>query len=564
MTARPEIYINKIYLNNESEIIINKSDIVIFVGPNNVGKSQALKDIYDLCDREQPSIVIKGIELQILKDGLEDYLAKISNIGNNRGHRVYSGLGYSLQDNIIHYQYDINKMGSLRNVFVAYLNTINRLGICMPADSTTPNDIKTHPIQYVASNTYYRKWISEKFKMAFGESLIPHTHFGSIVPLCIGEPVKLNDEYEDEQCRQEKYAEILNGYKQVQDQGDGIKSFVGILLYLMLDNYSCFLIDEPESFLHPPQARMMGQIIGETLSEEKQCFISTHSEELVKGLLDKNSERVKIVRITRIKDNNFFSIIDNSDFEAVWKDPLLKHSNIMSALFHPRVVLCESDSDCKMYSAVEEFLANQAGKYSETLYLHCGGKHRMAKIVAALRSIGVDIKLIPDIDVLNDSNIFQSIIEAFGGVWQDFYKDYEMIVNNLHSIKEKINRSEAKARITTVLDSSRTENLSNNELKQIRDIIKPISKWENIKKSGKSALPPGDAMAAYTRLDSKLKELGIFIVPVGELEGFVREIGNHGPEWVNKVLETYPNFDANVYEIIKKFVSEVMQLSCNE
>ena len=34
-------YISKLFLNNGKEIDINKNDIVIFVGPNNAGKSQA-------------------------------------------------------------------------------------------------------------------------------------------------------------------------------------------------------------------------------------------------------------------------------------------------------------------------------------------------------------------------------------------------------------------------------------------------------------------------------------------------------------------------------------------
>ena len=41
-------YISKVAFNNGQSIDINKNDIVIFVGPNNVGKSQALKDIYAL------------------------------------------------------------------------------------------------------------------------------------------------------------------------------------------------------------------------------------------------------------------------------------------------------------------------------------------------------------------------------------------------------------------------------------------------------------------------------------------------------------------------------------
>ena len=74
----------------------------------------------------------------------------------------------------------------------------------------------------------------------------------------------------------------------------------GILLYLMLDYYSIFLIDEPESFLHPPQANIMGRIIGETLSDNQQAFISTHSEEIIKGLLEVCPESEKFPCIDKI------------------------------------------------------------------------------------------------------------------------------------------------------------------------------------------------------------------------------------------------------------------------
>lgn len=102
--------------------------------------------------------------------------------------------------------------------------------------------------------------MSDNFKKAFGIEVTSNTQYGATIPLCIGEPVKLNQQYDDEQQRLEEYTTILDNYKQVQNQGDGIKSFTGILLYFMLDYYRTYLIDELESFLYPPQARIMGQI----------------------------------------------------------------------------------------------------------------------------------------------------------------------------------------------------------------------------------------------------------------------------------------------------------------
>lgn len=46
----------------------------------------------------------------------------------------------------------------------------------------------------------------------------------------------------------------------------------------------------------------------------------------------------------------------------------------------------------------------------------------------------------------------------------------------------------------------------------------------------------------------------IFLVPVGELERFIPEVGGHGPSWSSDVIEQYPNMDDRVYDSITAFV----------
>lgn len=547
-------YISKLFLNNGKEVFINESDIVIFVGPNNAGKSQSLKDIYQLCKDKVTTTVVKDIDIVKHSTNIFDLLNEISVVNDEGGYKNYAGLGYSFASFVLN-SYEQNKYyGNVRSVFVAYLDTLNRLTISNPARLIARKEVKGHPIHYAAFDKTYRVWLAENFKKAFGKELIPHILNGANIPLCIGETIKFEKEFVDEQERQEEYAEILDTYNQVQNQGDGIKSFTGILLYLMLDYYCTFLIDEPESFLHPPQANIMGRIIGQTLKENQQAFISTHSEEIIKGLLDVCPERVKIIRITREEDENKFSVLENANFYEIWSDPLLKYSNIMQSLFHKDVILCESDSDCKFYSIIENHIKQSQGKFSETLYIHCGGKHRMAKIVSALRAINVNVKLITDIDVMNDETVFKGIVEAFDVQWIKIQRDYNIVVSNLHSQKEKIERNDAKTSINRVLDSSDSQFLNPREIKDIRASICTISKWDPVKKSGIAALPAGDATNSFKELNQTLKMAGIYIVPVGELECFVKEIGGHGPEWINAVLEKYPDLEDSVYDEVKKFV----------
>ena len=560
VTEKAGGYISRLEFNNGESLEVKQDDIVVFVSPNNAGKSQSLKDIYTLSSKRIPTVIVSDIEITKSEESLLPLLQSLSS-GNDQGsYTNYSVLGHGI-DYIKGFSDSLflkdSYYGKFRDLFVANLDTAARLEICTPPNSINRNASKQHPIHYAAFDSKYRKWLSDNFKKAFGIEVTPNTQYGATIPLCIGEPVKLSQQYEDEQQRLEAYAAILDTCKQVQNQGDGIKSFTGILLYLMLDYYRTYLIDEPESFLHPPQARIMGQIIGRTLTNDQQAFISTHSEEIIKGLLEACPQRIKIVRITRNEDTNAFSTLNNENIDKVWSDPLLKYSNIMSSLFHKVVVLCESDSDCKMYSIVENFIKQTEGKYSKTLFIHCGGKHRMAKISTSMRALNIDIRLISDIDVLNDETIFKNIVEAYGIDWASLQSDYNIIVSNLHSPKEKINRNDAKTTINRVLDGSEDRELSNREIKSIRAAISTISKWDSLKSSGISAIPPGNAAVAFGKLEQILRKNGIYIVPVGELEGFVKEVGGHGPDWVNKVLEKYPDLSAEVYAQVKQFISEM-------
>lgn len=552
-------HISRIILGERTNVPIQKNDIVVFVGPNNVGKSQALRDIYHLCDQKTNPIVVKDLWVSKSSCPLSHTLGQLAD-GENLGNRTrYNVLdqNYSVYDSSDRDYMNNQYHGAFYSVFVANLDTSARLTICLPPSSIPRDGKKSHPIHYAAFDGDKRKWLSNNFKKAFGVDLIPNTQFGATVPLCMGEPVHLHGEYADEQERQEAYAEILSKYKKVHDQGDGIKSFVGILLYLMMDHFCTYLIDEPESFLHPPQAHIMGQIIGQTLSGNQQAFISTHSEDIIKGLMTVCPERLKIIRITREGDTNNFSILENQSFCDIWSDPLLKYSNIMSSLFHKSVVLCESDSDCKMYAAIENHIKASVGKLSEALFIHCGGKHRMSKIIAALRSLNIPVILIPDIDVINDESVFMGIIQAFGLSWDDLQKEYKIIASNLHSPKEKIERAEARTALLSIIDSKTEKVLSGAEITAIKSAVKVSSKWDNLKAVGISALPAGDATAAFNKLDRVLRGVGIYLVPVGELECFVKEIGGHGPEWVNKVFEEYPDMNDEIYTGIRNFVAQI-------
>ena len=552
-------YISSIVFNNGEKVNIKGNDIVVLVGPNNAGKSQSLKDVYNCAYNKNSGTVISEVSIYKYNNSIVPVLDKVAtkSVSGNKTSYYYQEKMHISDASKADNEFQSNPfLGAYRYLFVAMLNTQERLAGCFPPALIMRNALKKHPIQYAAFEPSYRKWLSSCFKRAFGKDLIPNTQYGSGITLSIGEPVKFTEDFEDEQSRQEKYADILSGYKQVHEQGDGVVSFTSLLLYLMMDNYCTYLIDEPELFLHPPQAYIMGQIIGETLSDSQQAFISTHSEEMIKGLIEKQPERIKIIRITREVDVNYFSILDNEDLKGIWNDSLLKHSNIMNSLFHKNVVICESDSDCNFYSIISRNLKQNEGKFSETFFIHCGGKHRMAKIVKALLSLNIDVKTIVDIDVLNDEKVLSGIIDSCNGKWEEIEKDYRILSSNITEVpRRKV--SELKKMLNDKVDEVSGEFISNADIKELIKLLKPVSKWDNIKKGGEAALPSGDAFSAYNRIRDYLSSLGVYIVSVGELEGFVKDVGGHGPEWVNAVLEKHSNLEDAVYDEVKSFVKKI-------
>ncbi len=556
--VKPGIYISSIEFNDNNSISnIKHNDIVVFVGSNNVGKSQTLKDIYNVLGQKEP-IVIKDITAVKSNKSFELLVKKV---GTENGADVYTVMGNNVFTNNIDWwlSTDCNNNESLRNLFVCDLNTETRLSICRSAPKINRNDPKVNPIQYVAFDPSIRKRLSNYFHEAFNKYIVPDVQYGNSFPLILLDSlIDLSARsFSDETERAEFYASELNKHPQIQDQGDGVKSFVGILLYLMLDFYRVYLIDEPEAFLHPPQAKVMGQMIGRLSNNEKQIFISTHSEHLIQGLIEAAPERVKIVHISRENNINHISILNKDDIQKVWTDPILKYSNVLEGLFYRNVVLCESDSDCRFYSIINDAIQREQQKYSETLFTYSGGKQRLSIIVRALLSLGVDIRVITDFDVLNNREIFKRICNACKIPWNIIESPYNIFYDGVQS--QSKSSMKTKMQVISFMErlSKRNEKdsfFSDSELGMIKDELKMKSYWNILKTGGVYTLPAGEVRSAFDEINDIAQKHNLFIVPVGELECFIKQVGDHGPKWVNKVLEAYPDLSMPEYDGVKNFV----------
>ena len=73
-----KVHISEISFNDGTVLHLNKNDLVIFVGPNNVGKSQALNDIYSKCISDIKTVVVQDIKIKKEKGSLLPLIKRAS------------------------------------------------------------------------------------------------------------------------------------------------------------------------------------------------------------------------------------------------------------------------------------------------------------------------------------------------------------------------------------------------------------------------------------------------------------------------------------------------------
>ena len=386
--------------------------------------------------------------------------------------------------------------------------------------------------------------------------MVLNRHAGSSLPIHVGEAPPATH---GAGAPPREYLEALSALPRLDQQGDGMKSFLGLMLYILTSVYPIVLVDEPEAFLHPPQARLLGRMLGDEKSRETQVFLATHDSDVLRGLLDSSAEDVTIVRLVREGDVNRTAQLDPEKVKDLWKDPLLRYSNILDGLFHEAVVLCEGDADCRFYASVLD--AAEAGegvvKTPDLLFTHCGGKARMPTVVKALRAVSVPVRVVADFDVLREKQPLKRIVESLGGDWSRIEGDWQVVKSALDSQTRAPSTGYVKEELVKVLNGVETSTLHKEDAERIRQLVKPDSGWDRTKRAGKSAVPPGDAMARLGTLTEALRAIGLFVVEVGELEGFVPEVGGHGPAWVNEVHERGLHSDESASAAAWEFVRAI-------
>jgi energy-coupling factor transporter ATP-binding protein EcfA2 len=506
--------------------------VTVVVGPNNVGKSTLLTQVREILTsgqltREQFPHVVTEISSPWVAGTEDDLAAWIYATSTVRptpsGDQAHRPNVQVFPVHALRAQMGFPTPGALTPWFVAYQTA----GTRMSAGEAAPRfqqsgDPPSNPLQVLHVDADKLETLADIAKRLFGFDLFLD-RTGNQFSLRMGEPTVppyTVDSYNAE------YDAAVSALPLVQDQGDGIRSAIGLLLPLITMPLPLVLLDEPEAFLHPPQARIIGSEIGNQAKlNGMQIIVATHDRSILQGVLESDAP-VSVLHLSRDGNTAIAAALDSSAVAELLEDPALQYTNALEGLFHPAVIVAENERDARFYNAaIEHVLSTRTSKpvAHNLMFLGSNGKTNMARIVDGLRRLGIRVVSCPDLDVLNDEGVLRRLVGAHGGDWTEIADDYKRATNLLRDTPDAPYTADVEGVINELFRGTTETRLT----KLMSDAIKaaatvPRSRWSEVKKFGREALRAD--LSATNRLLDKLDELGIVAVHVGELENFVTTI----------------------------------------
>jgi hypothetical protein len=481
--------------------------ITIFVGPNNSGKSQLLREIHSFCvSGTSPALVLDRLTFSTTDNAtaladLEGF-RRPSNPGEalHNPQNVFVRInGGDAQIHIPHYISGRTNPNANLNFFSQYhltrftvnLDAQARTGLLHAqgyGDLTKPSTAITKLYRDNTKREAWRATVHDALGLYPAITSLTEgklsVHFGATPP-------KGERTHEDEIIRWVQSARSIEGVS------DGVKAFTGILLQVYGGNPQVIIVDEPEAFLHPAIARRLGKELATAArAENKYIFAATHSADFLMGAIQSGAV-VNIVRLTYSNGVATARLLPNVQLKQLMTDPMLRSVGVLSGLFFEHVIVTEGDTDRAFYQEVNERLLSAGDQRAipHPLFLNAGGNASMHAIIVPLRQLGIPTASIVDIDVVKNGN---------------------------HSWTRQIEACRLPEPQRPSLDSLRQTTLDALVAAAPAGTVKPR---DYFKRHGGVGLLAEPHVATADSLFETLDQYGLFVVRIGEVEAWLKHLG---------------------------------------
>lgn len=578
--------LSKVEVNNGVQIPLG--NLTVIIGPNNAGKSRALKDIASITTQRSgaPTVVVQKVEwsnppsfqelrstyrLERYQDGHNNWMFRALAPELTQERQFSADYWSTEQQSTPYLQQESLFAQHLGFALVAFITTEHRLQLVKDATSCAHDGEEANLLQALYNaGTHTESVIAQLVQRTFGKQIKLDNTVSQRLCLRVGNDFSsIPPDPRDARIP-------MRQYEKLDDQGDGIRSFVGIATALLATNRSVFLIDEPEAFLHPPQAFRIGAFLAEQASDQRQIILATHSADVLRGILSR-TDNVTILRIDRRDQVNSFSILDSERLRELISDPLLSSARVLDGLFYAGVVVVEADSDARFYQMASSSRKNDIDLH----FVNADNKQTVPRIIKLYRNMGVRCAGIVDFDVLRDPAEFTSQLEALNiepatmnslrGIRDTIDKAakefpleerIENVRQQIRNISDLAGRLAADGEMTTQDTAIQQERQLNQIGHRAREIQAAAKEWSVLKEKGVAALPPA-LKDSFEQLWQVCAQSGLFINPCGELESMLVQQGIHYTTdkraWIARALSLLPRLVVNDGEYPWRFIKSIQE-----
>jgi predicted ATPase len=541
------VRLESLSIGGNEPLKIDPYGVTAIVGSNNSGKSTLLRQLRDVLSagpqalQNDPVKLATDVRLNVAgstADLFEWFTENAHFIAPNPGRYGRGTFQYgphSVDVDRIERQWENLKsaggLGDLAALFSFSADGDNRFQYAQRASARgAGTDPPSEPLHHLQDDRILLQRLSDLSQRVFNQPLTLDDS-GSSVELRMGHSSATVPRL-DESRRE--YARALAQLPTLENQGDGVRAFFSLFIPLIAATYSIVIVDEPEAFLHPPQAFAAGKALGEIAkASQVQVVLATHDKDFLAGVLA-SSAPLQIARLQRNGTDVLVRDVAASALQELWKERLLRYSNVLSGLFHRLVVICEAEQDCNFYqAALEDYLESRLDSdpvllsASDVLFVPTNGKAAMAQVAKIVHAAGVPTVIVPDLDVLDDKAIISRMVRTLGGEWGDYDSDFLTATRPIkrRNIAPKVEtlKTDLNDYLDTILSDDVEAVLEAEHKDKINRIMRAAeSDWAVVKVAGISVFT-GEQLQAANRILDGLATLGIVPVEIGSLESFAPE-----------------------------------------
>jgi ABC-type cobalamin/Fe3+-siderophores transport system ATPase subunit len=322
-------------------------------------------------------------------------------------------------------------------------------------------------------------------------------------------------------------------FSAIENEGDGYRSYVGICVSLLLATRPVSLIDEPELCLHPPQAYHIGKFIGRYAKEDHVTVIATHSSHVLRGILE-TGKRVTVVRLTRHNKEFTARCINEEELVDNLRNPRTRAEAVLDGVFSKGVVLVESEGDREEYQAASEAIEDSASR--EVHFVPVGGTGGFADPLRFYRSLEIPAAIIADLDAVCDTDKMIVLIEQ---ILTDPTKSDELVsnlrnvANQIKSLPPPITETDAKKSLKELSEQTWDWQQGEDNVlrRKLNEIVGNLRRIRRLKEGGTAAYEDNpNIQTALVEIIRQFSLIGLFLVPLGELEGWATSLMTDVPK----------------------------------